>query len=1435
MKLSKTLHSMMALLLALCISSNAAAQEFTIAAEDTHKAKPGWWPNGTNIKSYNVRDFAALNGELWCIVVNGAQNTNTIKVINGTTFESVKDVSLTNVSETSQWSQRLSSIRRMGDQIVACNGAIDDLNVYRWKSKTATPDVILTVKGFTQCQGMGVWGTMTNGKLYFLKGTSTSQASTTLYIYPVENNKVITTEPEVKIIQLPADVVTSGRQYSICPMDDGSVWVTTNHIWGVHVKEDGSVIEKFTGDNIGAENGTGQKHFTFLGRKLAVTTNFTDKWVSPMMALIDYSDGVGSKQKNLLPKWDAPLSTTAQDKICTTGADYEISNDGNRLDVWGLDPIGGIYHAWYEKQVLPDKVPSLTITPSWNGTAQTAKLEWASTVNATSYVLYKEVNGASVKIWEGTDTSYSMDLPMGEDAVMYCIKGKNAKGESEKGTFATAYNAEFGKVKLTGEIVTDENNNPTAKLTWTAPANGTLVNYTLVKKITKTGGSTTTTTEEKVTTTTETSYDYAGYKASETVVENGVTYNISSSLYVRANMEQTITTKDGKLNTVTSNTIAPVPASVPYFTDVTTYEGRRTVALSWEIASTTNLNYYELYRDGIRILSSYNGGSYIDTDLPDGTYNYYLIAYWTINGKKSTTRSADVSATIRYAADVSTYILDEVYNYPIMDKEEWTSAGTPEDAVVATGKFANARMKVGAWGAPGDVYRQAQFYNGKWYIAQLTARTEPSKKGNYIPNSWDTNDIGSYTSLDVYKNDWKGGIYSISADAASIKNIGELMKREHDTWGLENQSVAVDLSGNYWRRSIKSGDMTYRNLFLWPINWLAGSVGKNVQPTYNGKTFTELSSSIPTGADAQYYRTHYISAGGKVADGTAYILCAMNESADVYKISLNASGDITKTEKFTAPYQSMLDKNGKAADPTGSTENYAVPFPGRNAFFQTVRGIGTWFYDMDTNKYSLLYSNNADIIQSGGVAFTYNNEMFILHPTSIRSNNPGYFRIDMVQRAEGETAATVIPTKDNLIPTVANKLDEATQFTAGNSNASWYGAEYDATDDCIYIYQYVPGVRFAKYRLYVREQYPDVPPTLDITTAYNNDQTEITHFDSKITWQRPGTAHDYGMSENADIVVDHYEVTLKDNQGNAVKTWKDVADVKDASHTFTLGYNKTDAGEYNLDSEKYTAEIVPIYRRKNGTIIRGASNFAVDNNDYPAAIGEVNAWIYKGTQSGYRVDLDFDRADAAASIEPVSYFLVEVSTDGGNTYSTLGNFNLIKNGEDYHYYPVNVTNGQISGQYKFGTDYPGDKPSEKGYALREKANYATDHKCVLYYYTNTDPSDYKYRVTAVYAATNRAISKTASNIATNNVGGTSGIDDVNAYSLGAYPIPATTEITVTSPEAIRDIRIFSVAGAEVVRAAGEDAYTQKVDVSNLAAGVYMLVVNEQAPIRIVKK
>ena len=1466
MRIKRILLSLTAFVLALSSALPAGAEAFTIPTGSTKSCRKNeapvnaWWPNGgnsSNSSSAKAVGIAAVNDKLWVLTVNGSVTnpaSYTMNILNSTTFAREGTASMSGVTAGTSDAATLYGLVRMGNAVISINRPSSywqNFKVYCWEG-TGAPTVMFnnhlnTYLKKSLGRGLGASGTPSNGKIYVLSSDKGSVA-----IFTVTNKKIEDAAGKVTLVNL---AKAPGMELAnIEPLSDGSFWVkdASNNTYGMHFRADGTLIEEFSGDGFANANGSGQRHFTFKGQKLALCMNFTSGWADPRLSLIDYTAGVGSgKQKNIISGTQPQLSSHSQSSINITGCDYEIKTADKHLVLYGLDCDGGIVRVEYKETSAPGIVQNFTATARWEGAGQKVDLTWAKDGNATSYKVFKNSDDleTATEVWSGTDTNCTLDLTLGTGlAHKYSIKGYNESGESAQSAYASTFDAGFGAVKLEGNI--DPNDTKKAKLSWNAPAHGTLQGFEVIKRETKNGSdNSSVTTDTKIADLAPnvTTYDYPNYTALVTTIENGITYNTSTRFLVRAKMAQTITTEKGEqTNEVLSNAVAPNVPNTPYFTSIVTYKGRRTVALTWEVSSTTNLKYYEVYRDGIKILSNYEGSSYIDAELPDGNYSYVVKAYYDEGGETVVKSSLPGEASITYSPDVTNYILDCIYDYPIMTQDEWTAAGSPADAVVAKGWFANAKTRVGFYGAPGDVYRQAQFYNGKWYIAQLTARTELVDGTNYIPNSYVGGDEAGTGANKEYKDGkWKGHIYSIGADEATIKTIGNAGDVVNGTYGLENQSIAVDGTGKFWHRVTNGGPLNSTNLYYRPIKYLKG----NIELTYGGHDFYYYEQQGIAANGVQYYRTHYLAAGN-YDNGNPYVLLSMNLSADVYRVDLNAAGTaMNNIKKFVAPYEGMTNpKTGEALHPKGSTENYSFPVPGRNgAFIQTVRSIGTWYVD-PSGHYSLMYDATADITQSGGVAFTYNNEFFVLHPSTVRSNNPGYFRIDVAECGEGETAANVVPSKNNLIPCVGNKLEEVSQFVAGNSNCSWYGAEFSEADDCIYIYQYVPGVRFAKYRLYKRDAYPDVPVNINITTGYDDETnlSDITRFDCKITWNRPSKKptdqdHSFGLP-GADIVVNHYEVALKDQSGTVLNTWK-VNDVADVSNVFTIDYNQNDDGEFFINADMYTAEIVPIYKRvNNGTLIRGGMNYEVDQNDYPAAIGEARAYIYSGDGAAagmYRVDLDFDRATAANSNEPVSYFLVEYSTDGGATFNTLNKFNLLKQGEDYHHYPVEITNGQVPGNYKFGGSdtykFGIDTPSEKGYALREKANPATDHKCVLYYYTTTSPSGYKYRITAVYASTNARIRKTASTNAENFTGGTTGISDATGYSLSVYPVPATTAVTVTSPEAIESVRIFSTAGAEVARVAGEKDYTQSVDVSTLAPGVYMLVVNEQAPLRIVKK
>lgn len=385
--------------------------------------------------------------------------------------------------------------------------------------------------------------------------------------------------------------------------------------------------------------------------------------------------------------------------------------------LYGLDCDGGIVRVEYKETSAPGIVQNFTATARWDGAGQKVDLTWAKDGNATSYKVFKNSDDleTATEVWSGTDTKCTLDLTLGTGlAHKYSIKGYNEGGVSAQSAYASTFDAGFGAVNLEGTI--DPNDTKKAKLSWNAPAHGTLQGFEVIKRETKNGSdNSSVTTDTKIADLASdvTTYDYPNYTALVTTIENGITYNTSTRFLVRANMVQTITTEKGeKTKEVLSNAVAPNVPNTPYFTSIVTYKGRRTVALTWEVSSTTNLKYYEVYRDGIKILSNYEGSSYIDAELPDGNYSYVVKAYYDEGGETVVKSSLPGEASITYSPDVTNYILDCIYDYPIMTQDEWTAAGSPADAVVAKGWFANARSNVGLNGAPGDVYRQAQFYNG---------------------------------------------------------------------------------------------------------------------------------------------------------------------------------------------------------------------------------------------------------------------------------------------------------------------------------------------------------------------------------------------------------------------------------------------------------------------------------------------------------------------------------------------------------------------------------------------------------------------------------------------------------------------------------------------------------------------------------------------------
>ena len=84
-------------------------------------------------------------------------------------------------------------------------------------------------------------------------------------------------------------------------------------------------------------------------------------------------------------------------------------------------------------------------------------------------------------------------------------------------------------------------------------------------------------------------------------------------------------------------------------------------------------------------------------------------------------------------------------------------------------------------------------------------------------------------------------------------------------------------------------------------------------------------------------------------------------------------------------------------------------------------------------------------------------------------------------------------------------------------------------------------------------------------------------------------------------------------------------------------------------------------------------------------------------------------------------------------------------------------------------------------------------------------------------------------------GDLTGIDKPMAFdSMKVYPVPATSLVTIESPEPIVNVEIYSLTGVLVKNALGNNSYQMHLAIDDLTPGTYLIVINN-TPIKLFKK
>ena len=396
---------------------------------------------------------------------------------------------------------------------------------------------------------------------------------------------------------------------------------------------------------------------------------------------------------------------------------------------------------------------------------------------------------------------------------------------------------------------------------------------------------------------------------------------------------------------------------------------------------------------------------------------------------------------------------------------------------------------------------------------------------------------------------------------------------------------------------------------------------------------------------------------------------------------------------------------------------------------------------------------------------------------------------------------------------------------------------------------------------------------LEIAKILNETDGDISHFTATATWSSPETYNSSG-----DYAIHYYKVELLDKNNNVIDSREiSATESLDAEtyepQSYSVTYcttddlsNSTDVevgneSNYFIDDDcLYTVRVTTVYDLRE--VVQGTST-ASDMHESTVQSCEASlnyepemeapkgtVTIYKGTSgavtNNYRIEINIESPSLESA--PVSYYelfitrkniiwdteVVTLSEDANYSYQEeteqITDFVLVTSDgitEGASNVPGSLVREGKNGQYRADSQYA-------YIAYNYDANYDKNN----YTGKNYDPTTWTYSLNAVYADDNSLLRK--SNEATLSLTPDfieTDVEEVIAdgMNLNAYPMPAETELTIQSGQAIEQVIIQSTSGAEVKRIDGNGEMKMTIDVEDLVSGYYFLKVNDLPMMKIVKK
>ena len=910
------------------------------------------------------------------------------------------------------------------------------------------------------------------------------------------------------------------------------------------------------------------------------------------------------------------------------------------------------------------------------------------------------------------------------------------------------------------------------------------------------------------------------------------------------------------------------------------YTGRATVQLSWTkpgdaYATPTG---YNVYRDGELILSNILTTGYIDTNVPSGDHVYTV--YSVYNGEEYTggnaTTDIDVST---FNTGNNVYKIEEVYNYVIGKDMPATDGSTYQDL--------DNR----------DYSRQGAVFaaDRKWYIA-MGAHQNSTTSGIFTCDIDDPRNTGAMLNLTSYSGyalpscNHTHGIGKGQNPGIAFDSAGNMFVRGYyNRYSGSNRGAEPYYADPATSASAYDAGVGLTHALVYKRNANGTYTTAPILVDMKGLKFDEQDTSD---GRAQFIRAEgvgrsdfYTIEGNIFSAEGAKLYLSIDQRSKIQE--KDYGGGVTNVNKPKSLRTfAVVNLVGSGSTVTASmsnslttshsiveSEGYVLPIDSQP---------GKYIFERRGNKANIINSisgNTADegvtlqtgdpTNSSGGFTHKWDNDIIIGLPYSTAPANIGDFRLYLAHNGD---LTDIRPLMD---------VQQSVRFNSPgtNSNSVWFYSEESTYDDesCIYIYMYAPGSRFAKYRLTYSGVYPMPEPTIKLVpkfgTSDNNGTSDLACYDAELSFERPIGTSATGHYENGDTRLTSYTVSVVDKNGNIVTDFNNVSYDDTSLAALEGAYSADNMSLPDMvnfdDASTYTFKILANYTASSGKVKQSFERKATSDYTYspnaPALTVVHNvarnvdfnqAWNASGENilvqekfDIYRINIQLHNPEPVTSGDytiPVSYYSLEVNKGDGNGWQPVQDYPQYVATDGYSVGPDGKTEVSTYGDHIAGNADLDDVSYEFYYFISHGRTYGPLR--AVGDASDEDPSQWQYRLTANYGSsesvsydgeTYNPLSKGLAKSAYGEAVPSEEITSVEFIQdcgfLRAYPIPTEGVLNIKSPIEITSVEFYSVSGALVKRVKGNGSNDATVDVSDLAAGTYIVSINGSMSLTIVKK